>query len=80
LKGGLSYEDRKELSAIHGVSYSKIYKLEWDYKTNSDFCTQEVHGYPDEIQMQRALDKFYSWNRSKTHTRTHVLFKVNKLI
>jgi hypothetical protein len=70
---------RKDLEAASGISYAKIYKLEWEFKTNSQIFQEVIHTYPDAEQMKRAINAFESWNRSKTHKRAHELFRTVKV-
>jgi hypothetical protein len=77
--GELTYSERKRVAVKFGINYTKIYKLEWDFKSNTKIFGTPVAGYPDEREMEKAIDKFEAWNRSKTHTKKHFIFKVAKI-
>jgi hypothetical protein len=72
-------DTRKEIAEKFKVSYSKVYKFEWDFRKTSKLFSEVVHGYPDDAAMNKVLDKFRAWGRAEKHMKTLQIFSVRKV-
>jgi hypothetical protein len=77
-QGQLTVEQRASLAKEYGLKYIRVYKIEWDFKNNSDLFSEVIKGYPDDQAMCKVLDKFRQWNRAKSHLKPFQLFQIEK--